>query len=432
MATFEEFALRAGPAAVAKMEKISNVAPDAWPERVKLDFRRAGGAKDTLVWLPAREPLYKVLLSYCPDMYDLSLKYVDKESEEIVLNLSKHGVEEMRENVIGSSERLIVDWRSASRAEAVHVCTCKETERTSYNARARLVKAKMWISGGGKISDKDVLAAEKEVEKSGGRIVPSKGKAGLVQKYGCDLELWAEVCEHIQNELHLSDGEAAALKSAEHSDECEAFVLENLPASTELSTRAVAYRTVRDAPNNKIHVVYGRHELSVQAPFEPVGISLDRCVKLGNRIFAVLPTASPHLKTATTEMKDNPFVVPSGWAPVAASDKSVNAIVRDVVAPYYWGTSVVVLKGGDNNPFKGFYPAIQGDNAGKPSGDVSYLQDLGDGKYVFTASSCRLLVEAVHSQSPQLASAWKRYVQIRAQADWGSRLCLQAEEGDEA
>merc|ERR1712032_1745636 len=100
-----------------------------------------------------------------------------------------------------------------------------------------------------------------------------------------------------------------------------------------------------------IHIVYGRHESSMEFSAS-VSFPPNNCIKLGDRTFTVLPPASPHFSSPTSEMSGNGFEIPSGWK-VAEEADDFEDIRVNIIQPYYWGTNVILVKKGDRwNAYK--------------------------------------------------------------------------------
>ena len=198
----------------------------------------------------------------------------------------------------------------------------------------------------------------------------------------------------------------------------------------------MAYWTLRHA--DRINIVYGKHEEAMQmAPTEqnaarpPTPLPPENCIQHGGRTFSVLPQASPHNVEAGQDMKGKVVEIPAGWQIVDCSQEGFESIRTRVVASYKWRANMLVTKR-TRGPHR--HHAWRTNCIGRDAGthvdeNSSWLAQLDASRYRFDDYSFRLLIEcetpAPSPPSHELASTWKRFVQLSAQRDWSQRLAAQ-------
>ena len=128
-------------------------------------------------------------------------------------------------------------------------------------------------------------------------------------------------------------------------------------------------------------------------------------------------------------MKGVAVEIPLGWQIVDSSQEGFESIQTEVVATYGWQTSVLVTKGapGQLDSLQGWLTKHHGAQAGTHLAmQASWVRQLDASRYRFDHVSLRLLIELKPCETPapshELASAWKRFVQLSAQRDWSQRL----------
>lgn len=202
----------------------------------------------------------------------------------------------------------------------------------------------------------------------------------------------------------------------------------------------MAYWTLRHG--DRINIVYGKHEEAMQmTPTEqnaarpPTPLAPENCIQHGGRTFSVLPQASPHNVEAGQDMIGKVVEIPAGWQVVDSSQEGFESIRTQVIALYGWKTCVLVTKGAEGQPdgLHGWQTKYHNANAGvhwqMPSG---YVAQIDASRYRIDKGSVRLLIELKPCETPapsppshELASTWKRFVQLSAQRDWSQRLAAQ-------
>jgi len=409
-----------GEPALEKLKAFFGASAGPLPEKVKLDFWDEANKKETFVWRPQSEYLHDSFRRIGKNIHDFSISFIDKDGDELKLEYSKMDIEEMFKS-IQAPARLSVRWQAPSLQQ--RACGTASVVRSKVSDGVR--EAIHWITGGGKASEADVKSMQDMVEQKGGRIVPHMNGASLINHKGYHVDKWAEACKYLGKELKLSEEETEGLIAAQYRDEGQGVHFQDIVERGVRRTRYIAYRTVRE--DAKLHIIYGRHELSMEAMESGAAFPMQNCIKLGARTFTVLPPASPHMHGVGSEMDGRPFDVPSGWTISNASADGFAALARDVIGAYYWHTDYIVASGS-----KG-WPAWTTRNQNRPGeGAVSDLHwfscDEERKTCQFTSRSARVLIEQTQHTSFDLLKDWKRYVQLSAQVDWTSRLGPPSEE----
>ena len=165
----------------------------------------------------------------------------------------------------------------------------------------------------------------------------------------------------------------------------------------------------------------------------PTPLAPEYCIQHGGRTFSVLPQASPHNVEAGQDMYGKVVEIPPGWQIVDSSQACFESIRTEVVAAYGWHAGLLLTNGVKGQPdvLHAWRTKIHGDKAGTHWEDLptGWVAQLDASWYRIGNVTLRLLIELKPGETPvpsppshELASAWKRFVQLSAQRDWSQRL----------
>ena len=265
--------------------------------------------------------------------------------------------------------------------------------------------------------------AQDKVEENGGKLAVSSGSGrSLVEHKGYNASQWHNATAGLKAELNLTDLEEKALLNAAMRDEGKAIHYREVKEGNKVTAQHLAYHIVKS--DGKIDIIYGKHEESMEVSGAGTSLPSENCIQYDGRTFAVLPPASPHSTVTGSDMQGVTVEIPSGWQLVQSSKDDFNpTITTRVVAPYGWHTDVLVTEG-PKGELQGWRTKRYGSNAGKFWSNVGtdYVERLDSTRFHIKGTSCRLLIEAKPSASPELVNNWKRFVELSAQREWSQRL----------
>jgi len=313
--------LRYGPQALKKILAMVGLGPKSsssitWPagKKVKIVFdEKDSGKRETLMWAPDNEFLHEIFMRAAPDtsIADFKVYYFDQDNDKVQLDTTKPSIESFLTEHSGDSRpKLQVEWRKPTTSEAIQI---------------KVQEAKAWLTGEGGATDQDVKAQDK-VEKSGGKVVVCSVSSGsgksLVNHKGYDASKWKEAVPGLKAELGLTDAEEDALLNAEMREEGQAMHYREVQEGNKTTATFIAYHTVKR--DDKINIIYGKHEESMEVSGAATSLPSENCVQYDGRTFAVWPPASPHSNVSGDDMKGLVAEIPSGWQLVQSSKQDFN------------------------------------------------------------------------------------------------------------
>ena len=245
----------------------------------------------------------------------------------------------------------------------------------------------------------------------------------MIDHKGYSKAEWPTAVTRLQAELRLSQEDEAALLNAGLREEGKAQHFREKNSGNRMTIEYIAYHTV--CHDDKIDVVYGKHEESMEVSGEVTALLSQNCIQYNGTLFAVWPQASPHSKRLGTEMGGMLLpALPSGWKVVNSTQEDFDSIRKWVIAPYGWDVDEVLTHGPCGNLQR--WNTANYDPPGVSRGTWSDRPDIKkNGEFHFkfkNGDTARFLIQACPAAKHELVNDWKRYVKLSAQREWSQGL----------
>lgn len=379
-----------------------------FPKEVRLVFQEEKSeVKRVVLWFPEEQYLHEAFFNISKSIQDFELSYVDQDCE-MQLQPSKSQVDRFLRS--GRAE-LKVLWRPPSAMEQVK-------ERVG----ATLSAARNLFTGDGSATETALKTSEAHLEKQGVKMVPCDQRRSFVEGKHISLEKWKDLCPKVVKMLGVEG--TATETQLELADEMDVKMFDIVESThgNRITSSVVACYTARNMGLNKITVIFGRHEVAMEAATDTASFPPGNCIQFKGRNFTVLPPTSPHLNGIGTDVEDQWFNLPSGWQVVDASAADVADIAANVIRPYYWHALFLVLRDSKEKGFKAWWTSRSPEHAGKLMESFKGVESDGSQRFRLINGGCRLLIEQKPQTSPELINHWKRYVELSAQVEFTKRL----------
>jgi len=307
-----------------------------------------------------------------------------------------------------------------------------------------LAQAQSELAGHGTVTEQEVREAADAVERDGGRILPVGCAGPEFSHVEVPREEAASRCTDLAAKLGLDAEQTSKLLQAVEAGCGEERVFVDERQDSVLSSRYISYRLWHEKVSDKVFVVFGTYHarLEVDGTVKEGEPPRDHCVECEGRLFSVLPWKQPEDSQEGVDMvkerDDNWIDIPAGWRPYEVCKDFTRVVRPKVIAPYAWGTDVVLVRKGDHWP--AWRTALRDHNTPgtRYCSHVDWFEVSKDGKKcvfrgeevsftpskklepVFRPWNGRVLIERV--PMIRLMEDWRAYMQLRAQADWRASL----------